>query len=139
MQKVTTWKKFHVIYNFFLARRILSHFVTFFFYCVLIPLSVFFPEVEIPKWGMVYVPSIITAFNAVGTPRFATIYRALFFLLQPRWCSCIHRQRRDVLVIISLSSYIYFVLKIFLFFTTKKRIFPRHVRYVLPASLDLHV
>ncbi|KAG1342519.1 putative glucomannan 4-beta-mannosyltransferase 1-like [Cocos nucifera] len=68
-KKVSIWKKLHVIYNFFLARRIISHFVTFFFYCVVIPFSVFFPEVEIPKWGMVYVPTTITLLNSVGTPR----------------------------------------------------------------------
>ncbi|MQM05893.1 hypothetical protein Taro_038710 [Colocasia esculenta] len=67
-QKVSIWKKFFVIYNFFIARRIVAHIVTFFFYCVIIPTSVFFPQVYIPTWGVVYVPTTITLLNAVGTP-----------------------------------------------------------------------
>jgi len=33
------------------------------------PATVLVPEVEVPKWGAVYIPSIITLLNAVGTPR----------------------------------------------------------------------
>nr|XP_010911245.1 glucomannan 4-beta-mannosyltransferase 1 [Elaeis guineensis] len=78
-KKVSIWKKLHVIYNFFLARRIISHFVTFSFYCVVIPLSVFFPEVEIPKWGMIYVPTTITLLNSVGTP--SSFHLIIFWVL----------------------------------------------------------
>ncbi|KAG6480033.1 hypothetical protein ZIOFF_063510 [Zingiber officinale] len=68
-KKVTSLKKLFLLYNFFFARRIISHNVTFFFYCIIIPLSSFFPEVVIPKWGVFYVPTLITILNAVGTPR----------------------------------------------------------------------
>ncbi|XP_020255482.1 glucomannan 4-beta-mannosyltransferase 1-like [Asparagus officinalis] len=78
-KKVSLWKKFYVIYSFFIARRIVSHTVTFFFYCVVIPFSVFFPEVEIPKWGMVYLPTTITLLNCVGTPR--SIHLVIFWVL----------------------------------------------------------
>lgn len=70
MQKVTLWKKIHVIYNFFLVRKIIAHIVTFVFYCIVIPATVLVPEVEIPRWGSVYIPTIITLLNAVGTPRY---------------------------------------------------------------------
>lgn len=46
-----------------------AHIVTFVFYCVVLPATVLVPEVEVPKWGAVYIPSIITILNAVGTPR----------------------------------------------------------------------
>jgi len=39
---------------------------------VVIPFSVFFPEVTIPRWGMIYVPTTITLLNCVGTPRSET-------------------------------------------------------------------
>ncbi|XP_020079766.1 glucomannan 4-beta-mannosyltransferase 1-like [Ananas comosus] len=78
-EKVSIWKKFFVIYNFFLARRIISHFVTFSFYCVVIPFSVFFPEVQIPMWGVAYVPTAITLMNAVGTPR--SFHLIIFWVL----------------------------------------------------------
>ncbi|XP_008780554.2 glucomannan 4-beta-mannosyltransferase 1-like isoform X2 [Phoenix dactylifera] len=67
-KKVSIWRKFFLVYNFFFARRIVSYNVTFFFYCVVIPLSTFFPEVKIPTWGVVYIPTIITILNAAGTP-----------------------------------------------------------------------
>ncbi|KAI0506979.1 hypothetical protein KFK09_013097 [Dendrobium nobile] len=67
-KKASIWRKLFLIYNFFFARRIVSHIVTFFFYCVIIPLSVFFPEVKVPVWGVVLIPSIITFLNAIGTP-----------------------------------------------------------------------
>ncbi|KAA8516662.1 hypothetical protein F0562_016832 [Nyssa sinensis] len=68
-KKVTLWKKVHVIYSFFLVRKIVAHIVTFVFYCVVLPATVLVPEVEVPKWGAIYIPSIITILNAVGTPR----------------------------------------------------------------------
>ncbi|KAE8731086.1 Glucomannan 4-beta-mannosyltransferase 2 [Hibiscus syriacus] len=71
--KVSTWKKVHVIYSFFVVRKLVAHIVTFIFYCVVLPATVLVPEVEVPKWGAVYIPSIITLLNAVGTPRLLEI------------------------------------------------------------------
>ncbi|XP_024158032.1 glucomannan 4-beta-mannosyltransferase 2 [Rosa chinensis] len=68
-EKVTLWKKFYVIYSFFFVRKIIVHMVTFFFYCVVLPLTIFLPEVDVPIWGAVYIPSIIAILNSVGTPR----------------------------------------------------------------------
>ncbi|KAG6417310.1 hypothetical protein SASPL_119464 [Salvia splendens] len=68
-KKVTLYKKFYVIYSFFFVRKIIAHLFTFFFYCVVLPLSILVPEVHVPKWGAIYLPCIITALNSVGTPR----------------------------------------------------------------------
>ncbi|CAN6201063.1 unnamed protein product [Urochloa humidicola] len=76
---VTLWKKIHVIYNFFLVRKIIAHIVTFVFYCIVIPATVLVPEVEIPRWGSVYIPTIITLLNAVGTPR--SVHLIVFWIL----------------------------------------------------------
>lgn len=78
-KKVTLLKKIHVIYNFFFVRKIVAHIVTFVFYCMVIPATVLVPEVEIPKWGAVYIPSIITLLNAVGTPR--SLHLMVFWIL----------------------------------------------------------
>ncbi|XP_062179144.1 probable glucomannan 4-beta-mannosyltransferase 9 [Phragmites australis] len=78
-KKVTLWKKIHVIYNFFLVRKIIAHIVTFVFYCIVIPATVLVPEVEIPRWGSVYIPTIITLLNAVGTPR--SVHLIVFWIL----------------------------------------------------------
>ncbi|XXG62973.1 hypothetical protein AAC387_Pa05g1255 [Persea americana] len=78
-RKVSLWKKVHVIYNFFFVRKIIAHIVTFVFYCVVIPTTVLVPEVKIPKWGAVYIPSTITLLNAVGTPR--SLHLIVFWIL----------------------------------------------------------
>jgi len=39
------------------------------------------PEIVVPKWGTVYVPSIITLLKAVGTPRSLFTQLFLFFIL----------------------------------------------------------
>ncbi|XP_078433069.1 putative glucomannan 4-beta-mannosyltransferase 11 isoform X2 [Wolffia australiana] len=67
-KEVSLWKKVYLIYSFFFVRKIVSHFLTFVFYCLVIPLVAFFPEVEIPPWGLVYVPTVITLFNALRNP-----------------------------------------------------------------------
>lgn len=87
MQKVSLWKKVHVIYSFFFVRKIVAHIVTFVFYCLVIPATVLVPEVQIPKWGAVYIPSMITMLNAVGTPRFhmKSILTHLLLLLFDPW------------------------------------------------------
>ncbi|WOL12670.1 glucomannan 4-beta-mannosyltransferase 9-like isoform X1 [Canna indica] len=78
-KKVTLWTKVYVIYSFFFIRKIVGHIVTFIFYCIVIPATVFVPEVEIPKWGLVYIPSVITLLNAVGTPR--SFHLLMFWVL----------------------------------------------------------
>ncbi|KAL6574937.1 Glucomannan 4-beta-mannosyltransferase 9 [Orobanche minor] len=78
-KKVSLWKKVHVIYSFFFVRKIVAHIVTFVFYCVVLPATVLVPEVHIPKWGAIYIPSIITLLNAVGTPR--SLHLLVFWIL----------------------------------------------------------
>ncbi|KAJ0976782.1 hypothetical protein J5N97_012256 [Dioscorea zingiberensis] len=78
-KKVSLLKKVHVIYNFFLVRKIVAHIVNFVFYCVVIPATVLVPQVQIPKWGSFYIPSIITLLNAVGTPR--SLHLLIFWIL----------------------------------------------------------
>ncbi|XP_071700618.1 glucomannan 4-beta-mannosyltransferase 9-like [Rutidosis leptorrhynchoides] len=78
-KKVTFWKKLYVMYNFFFVRKIVAHIVTFVFYCVVFPATVMVPEVEIPRWGAVYLPTIITLLNALGTPR--SFHLLVFWIL----------------------------------------------------------
>ena len=78
-KKVKFWKKVYVIYSFFFVRKIIAHMVTFFFYCVVIPLTILVPEVHVPIWGAVYIPSVITILNSVGTPR--SIHLLFYWIL----------------------------------------------------------
>ncbi|GLJ41373.1 hypothetical protein SUGI_0856420 [Cryptomeria japonica] len=93
-KKVTAWKKFHVIYAFFFVRKIVAHIVTFTFYCFIIPLTVLVPEVTIPKWGAVYIPSIITLLNAVSTPR--SLHLLVFWILFENVMS-LHRTKGTII------------------------------------------
>ncbi|CAH8386031.1 unnamed protein product [Eruca vesicaria subsp. sativa] len=78
-KKVRFWKKVYVIYSFFFVRKIIAHWVTFCFYCVVLPLTILVPEVKVPIWGSVYIPSIITILNSVGTPR--SIHLLFYWIL----------------------------------------------------------
>ncbi|XP_059317557.1 glucomannan 4-beta-mannosyltransferase 9-like [Lycium ferocissimum] len=78
-KKVSMWKKFYLIYSFFFVRKIIAHIVTFIFYCVVMPATVLIPEVQVPIWGAVYIPSTITLLNAVGTPR--SLHLLVFWIL----------------------------------------------------------
>ncbi|PKI78771.1 hypothetical protein CRG98_000838 [Punica granatum] len=78
-KKVKFWKKVYVIYSFFFVRKIIAHMVTFFFFCVVLPLSILIPEVEVPVWGTIYIPCIITTLNSVGTPR--SIHLLFYWIL----------------------------------------------------------
>ncbi|KAI3904125.1 hypothetical protein MKW98_021711 [Papaver atlanticum] len=79
-ERVNLWKKLYVIYSFFFVRKIVAHLSTFFFYCIIIPATVFVPEVVIPKWGLVYIPSIISILNAIETPRsFYLVFNWILF------------------------------------------------------------
>jgi len=78
-KKVTLWKKVYVIYSFFVVRKIVAHWVTFMFYCVVLPLTILVPEVHVPIWGAVYIPSVITILNSVGTPR--SIHLLFYWIL----------------------------------------------------------
>ncbi|XP_030441309.1 glucomannan 4-beta-mannosyltransferase 9-like [Syzygium oleosum] len=78
-KKVSLWKKFYVIYSFFFVRKIVAHIVTFGFYCIVMPATVLVPEVEVPKWGAVYIPCTVTLLNSVGTPR--SLHLLMFWVL----------------------------------------------------------
>lgn len=78
-KNVTLWKKVYVIYSFFIVRKIVAHWVTFCFYCVVLPLTILVPEVQVPIWGAVYIPSVITILNSVGTPR--SIHLLFYWIL----------------------------------------------------------
>lgn len=78
-KKVTLWKKVHVIYSFFFVRKVVAHIVTFVLYCVVMPATVLVPEVEIPRWGAVYIPATITLLNAACSPR--SFHLIVFWIL----------------------------------------------------------
>ncbi|KAF7147590.1 hypothetical protein RHSIM_Rhsim03G0109400 [Rhododendron simsii] len=99
-KKVTLWKKLYVIYSFFFVRKIVAHLVTFIFYCVVMPATVLVPEVHVPKWGAVYIPSVITILNAVGTPR--SLHLLVFWVLFENVMS-LHRTKATFIGLLEAS------------------------------------
>jgi len=71
-QEVSLWRKLYLIYSFFFIRKVVAHVVPFMLYCVVIPLSVLIPEVSVPVWGVVYIPTTITLLYAIRNPRFVS-------------------------------------------------------------------
>jgi len=93
-KKVTLYKKFYVIYSFFFVRKIIAHMFTFFFYCVVLPLTCLVPEVEVPKWGAIYLPCVITVLNSVGTPR---SFHLLFYWVLFENVMSFHRTKATII------------------------------------------
>ncbi|XP_078164467.1 putative glucomannan 4-beta-mannosyltransferase 2 [Carex rostrata] len=100
-KEVSLLKKIHVLYSFFFVKRVIAPIVTFCFYCVVIPVSILIPEVEIPVWGLVYIPTTITILNAVRNP--SSLH------LMPLWIlfenvMAMHRMRAAIVGLLGTSS-----------------------------------
>ncbi|KAL5709992.1 glucomannan 4-beta-mannosyltransferase [Ranunculus cassubicifolius] len=93
-EKVSIWKKIYVIYSFFFVRKIVAHWVTFFFYCVIIPLTVLVPQVHLPKIIAIYIPATITILNAICTPR--SLHLVVFWILFENVMS-LHRTKAAII------------------------------------------
>ncbi|CAH2059225.1 unnamed protein product [Thlaspi arvense] len=78
-ENVSMGKKLYMLYSFFFMRKIVAHILTFSFYCVILPATVMFPEVTVPKWAAFYLPSLITLFIAIG--RLRSIHLLAFWVL----------------------------------------------------------
>ncbi|KAL1211134.1 Glucomannan 4-beta-mannosyltransferase 7 [Cardamine amara subsp. amara] len=78
-ENVSLGKKLYMLYSFFFIRKIVAHMLTFCFYCVILPATVMFPEVTVPKWAAFYFPSLITLFIAIG--RLRSIHLLAFWVL----------------------------------------------------------
>ncbi|KAL7595638.1 hypothetical protein Lser_V15G28336 [Lactuca serriola] len=93
-ERVSIWKKFHVIYAFFFVRKIIAHWVTFFFYCVIIPVSIMVPEVHLPKLIAIYVPATVTILNSSCTLR--SLHLLVFWILFENVMS-FHRSKATII------------------------------------------
>ncbi|KAJ0262119.1 Glucomannan 4-beta-mannosyltransferase 7 [Hirschfeldia incana] len=78
-ENVSLWKKLYMLYSFFFMRKLVAHVLSFCFYCVILPATVLFPEVTVPKWAAFYLPSLITLLIALG--RLRSIHLLAFWVL----------------------------------------------------------
>ncbi|KAL0426425.1 UNVERIFIED_CONTAM: Glucomannan 4-beta-mannosyltransferase 1 [Sesamum latifolium] len=93
-ERVSIWKKWHVIYAFFFVRKIIAHWVTFFFYCIIIPATILVPEVHLPRPLAIYLPASITILNAASTLR--SMHLLVFWILFENVMS-LHRSKAAII------------------------------------------
>jgi beta-mannan synthase len=74
-------RKLELICVYFGIRKCATHFVALGFFCTLVPLSVFTPEISIPTWVLVHLPILVTISTAGFTPK-GWVYSILYVLFE---------------------------------------------------------
>ncbi|KAG8384789.1 hypothetical protein BUALT_Bualt04G0155000 [Buddleja alternifolia] len=67
--KVSVWKKANLIFLFFLLRKLILPFYSFTLFCIILPLTMFVPEAELPPWVICYVPIVMSILNILPSPK----------------------------------------------------------------------
>ncbi|XP_015879262.3 xyloglucan glycosyltransferase 4 [Ziziphus jujuba] len=67
--KISIWKKANLICLFFLLRKLILPFYSFTLFCVILPLTMFIPEAELPLWVICYVPIFMSLLNILPSPK----------------------------------------------------------------------
>ncbi|KAI9085275.1 hypothetical protein K1719_032798 [Acacia pycnantha] len=58
--KVSWLKKANLIFLFFLLRKLILPFYSFTLFCIILPLTMFLPEAELPTWVVCYIPGVMS-------------------------------------------------------------------------------
>jgi len=74
-------RKIELTFMYFGVRKVATHFVALGFFCTLVPLAVFTPEIRIPTWVLVHLPVAVTMSTAWFTPR-GWVYSILYVLFE---------------------------------------------------------
>ncbi|KAJ4792040.1 Cellulose synthase-like protein [Rhynchospora pubera] len=67
--KISIWKKANLVFLFFLLRKLILPFYSFTLFCVILPLTMFIPEAELPLWVICYVPVTMSILNILPSPK----------------------------------------------------------------------
>ncbi|XP_042476371.1 probable xyloglucan glycosyltransferase 6 [Macadamia integrifolia] len=67
--KISRSKKANMILLFFLLRKLILPFYSFTLFCIILPLTMFLPEAQLPAWVVSYVPGIMSILNIIPAPR----------------------------------------------------------------------
>ncbi|BAT97045.1 hypothetical protein LR48_Vigan11g142500 [Vigna angularis] len=67
--KVSWAKKFNLIFLFFLLRKLILPFYSFTLFCIILPLTMFLPEAELPAWVVCYIPGVMSLLSVLPAPR----------------------------------------------------------------------
>ncbi|KAL5582496.1 hypothetical protein UlMin_014938 [Ulmus minor] len=67
--KISMLKKANLIFLFFLLRKLILPFYSFTLFCIILPLTMFIPEAELPLWVICYVPIFMSFLNILPSPK----------------------------------------------------------------------
>lgn len=67
--QVSLAKKINLIFIFFLLRKLILPFYSFTLFCIILPLTMFLPEAELPAWVVCYIPGLMSLLNILPVPR----------------------------------------------------------------------
>eukprot|EP00250_Pteridium_aquilinum_P022551 c2540_g1_i1 orf=240-2297(+) len=67
--KISTWKKANLIFLFFLLRKLILPFYSFTLFCIILPMTMFIPEAQLPAWVICYVPALMSFLNIMPAPK----------------------------------------------------------------------
>lgn len=67
--KIAFWKKANLIFLFFLLRKLILPFYSFTLFCIILPLTMFVPEAELPIWVICYIPVSMSFLNILPSPK----------------------------------------------------------------------
>ncbi|KAL0377465.1 UNVERIFIED_CONTAM: Xyloglucan glycosyltransferase 4 [Sesamum radiatum] len=67
--KISAWKKANLIFLFFLLRKLILPFYSFTLFCIILPLTMFIPEAELPSWVICHVPIVMSILNILPAPK----------------------------------------------------------------------
>ncbi|RAL40882.1 hypothetical protein DM860_008580 [Cuscuta australis] len=67
--KISIWKKGNLIFLFFLLRKLILPFYSFTLFCIILPLTMFIPEAELPAWVICYIPITMSILNILPSPK----------------------------------------------------------------------
>ncbi|KAL3615997.1 putative xyloglucan glycosyltransferase 6 [Castilleja foliolosa] len=67
--KVSFMKKANLIFLFFLLRKLILPFYSFTLFCIILPLTMFLPEAQLPAWVVCYIPGLVSILNILPSPQ----------------------------------------------------------------------
>ncbi|XP_010438663.1 PREDICTED: probable xyloglucan glycosyltransferase 12 [Camelina sativa] len=67
--KISIGKKFNLIFLFFLLRKLILPFYSFTLFCIILPMTMFVPEAELPAWVVCYIPATMSFLNILPAPK----------------------------------------------------------------------
>ncbi|KAL8143881.1 hypothetical protein V2J09_016913 [Rumex salicifolius] len=67
--KISWTKKFNLIFLFFLLRKLILPFYSFTLFCIILPLTMFLPEAQLPTWVVCYIPGFMSVLNILPSPQ----------------------------------------------------------------------